>query len=459
MIAQDDVLYTHDLVIKPLEARYHMVYSPHTVKHCIVNDFGKRVVQACSGQTRQQVAQTLGLAAQRMPELFGFLDALQAAGIVSTQAAPSQPLADTLCSPDEFVLQSVSLALTESCNLQCLHCFLPDQSRARAGELDLEQMLAAIDAFARLGEHPNYTLTGGEVMLRPRKLWGIIEYLRENDLADNILVLTNGTLVTQEDVEAFARHGVAVQVSLDGSKAAVHDQIRNAPAFERTTRAIRMLVERGVYASICITVMQPNLHDLENIVRLALDMNVPKIQFQPLCLSGSARAHAAQLELTPEKAFDIMSSVKKLAEGKDAWGFEPCSHYSVYDGRRLRPCDMGAYLYMASDGELYPCAGLMHPAMLLGNVAQGFSLERWQTHPTLLKLRSLTVNDFGDCAVCDVKYICGGGCRGDALEMSGDLLGANPFCYMERRAIWEKLHQEALHTLHTQRPPAVETSD
>jgi radical SAM protein with 4Fe4S-binding SPASM domain len=96
-------------------------------------------------------------------------------------------------------------------------------------------------------------------------------------------------------------------------------------------------------------------------------------------------------------------------------------------------------LAMLSNGDIYPCQLLCKPQFLAGNVFQHSFEEIYQSE-VLESLRRLTVDNLPGCATCDVRYICGGGCRATALECYGSVQAHNTyFCEYQHRLCVEVL--------------------
>jgi uncharacterized protein len=165
------------------------------------------------------------------------------------------------------------LKVHSRCNLACDYCYmytLADQSwRDRPLTMSPATLLAAARRIRQHGQAHglsgvNVVLHGGEPLLAgPRYLADAVRLLRdtiEPGLRLTISLQTNGLLLTAELLAAFARLGVRVGVSLDGS-AAGHDQHRRyahgAGSHAEVTRRLRLLSSpefRPLFAGLLCTV-------------------------------------------------------------------------------------------------------------------------------------------------------------------------------------------------------------
>lgn len=136
-------------------------------------------------------------------------------------------------------LTSFTLKVAGRCNINCSYCFmykLADQSWRRQPTAMSPPVWQAAARRIRdhLARHPlpqaHITVHGGEPLLLGKAAMAqLLSDFQEtlDDLETEILyfVQTNGTLLDQEWVELFARFGVILGVSLDGT-AATHDAHR-----------------------------------------------------------------------------------------------------------------------------------------------------------------------------------------------------------------------------------------
>ncbi len=142
--------------------------------------------------------------------------------------------------PPRFMFVEINRA----CNLRCSHC---DYWQERDDPLMLphqERVAMLIEDFARLSPNGTIATCGGEPMLRQAVWFTMARLARENGL--RMLSVTNGTRIRNAAMaqKVIAEGPHEVSVSLNAPGAGEHDRTRGIQgAFERTTRAIRMLVE------------------------------------------------------------------------------------------------------------------------------------------------------------------------------------------------------------------------
>ena len=112
--------------------------------------------------------------------------------------------------------------ITNDCNLTCKHCLFSSGSNKK--RLDLDLYREAIDSLSE-DEHFSHSeigFSGGEFFIHPD--WReILLYARNKGFRCGIV--TNGTLLSNEDLGLLSDPGVRLAISLDGF-AASHDGIR-----------------------------------------------------------------------------------------------------------------------------------------------------------------------------------------------------------------------------------------
>ncbi len=128
-------------------------------------------------------------------------------------------------------------------------------------------------------------------------------------------VLTNGSLLTPAVAERLRETGRCdeVQVSLDGSCAAVHESLRGVGTFAPALAAIRYLQAAGVPVTVRVTVHPGNIDDLSQVARLLLDeLGLPAFSTNAASSLGSAGKYAAEVLLTPRERLRAMRTLVEL---------------------------------------------------------------------------------------------------------------------------------------------------
>ena len=93
-------------------------------------------------------------------------------------------------------IEYLRLSVTDRCDLRCSYCMSEDvEFLPRQDILSFEEILRLAKSFAQLGVS-KIRITGGEPLMR-KKLPELIASIKAIDGIEEVLMTTNGTLLTQ----------------------------------------------------------------------------------------------------------------------------------------------------------------------------------------------------------------------------------------------------------------------
>jgi len=347
--------------------------------------------------------------------------------------------------------KSVSISITGRCNLHCKYCFYANEMTA-LNDLSTDIWKGFFKELGRLGVM-DVSLTGGEAFTRP-DLFELIDEIIANRMRYNIL--SNGTLINEKMLKNFEKGKRRlrldyIQVSIDGSRAEIHDKSR-PNSFERAVRAVRLLKKEGYPVVVRTTINRYNLHDLENTAYLLLeDIGLPSFGNNEAMPIGTGCQNEPSICLTPADQLEAMDIIEKLLErypGRLTAQAGPQAKRKMYaemeharkTGEKAKRWKMGYLSACGSvyskidifhDGTIVPCC--MLPGVKLGNITKDSLKDIWQNHPTLGKMRrrrEIPMSEVPGCEGCEWVEFCNGGCPGLAHQLTGDFNRANPQdCY------------------------------
>lgn len=287
--------------------------------------------------------------------------------------------------------------------------------------------------------------SGGEPLLR-RDLPAIMRKGRAAGIKAYSLV-TNGLAADAARVAQLRKAGlVSAQVSLDGVDAKDHCAVRQCPpiAFYRALRAIRLFQDAGVVVDIAAIVTPRNIARAPEMVLLAEALKVRSLRYCSFVPTGRAvspkiaerfACEPAQLDQLLEFMRVVFEAAKKGRDGKRASTVGMLIDHGIgpWKADGSFRCDSGeAVCYISSEGDLYPCPGLIFDRFKVGNVYETPIAELLES-PAMSRVRSIDRASIGEpCASCDNDR-CSGGCRGAAFATSGSELAAPRYCNVLRR--------------------------
>jgi SynChlorMet cassette radical SAM/SPASM protein ScmE len=361
----------------------------------------------------------------------------------------------------------VDIAITGKCNLACPYCFFADEMVAR-GDLPTERWLSFFDELGRLGVM-TVCLTGGEVFTRP-DLFELIDGLVANRMRYSLL--SNGTMITEETLKQFEkgkrrRRLNSIQISVDGSRAEVHDLSRPR-SFERACRGLKLLKEAKFPVTVRVTVNRHNVDDLENVARFLLDeVGLPSFDTNEAYACGATDRSEGNVILTPQQRQKAMDVLSRLADqydrriGAQAGPLVLAREIKTMDERlaagrtsmpgrgTLSSCGgVFSQLGVMHDGTIVPCTILsVYP---IGKIGEDRLQDVWLHHPTMVGLRrrrDIPLRSLETCRDCHYQGLCAGGCPAGAVYAYGNFNMRNPMdCFRVLKGTdpYFKLAEEAL---------------
>jgi Fe-coproporphyrin III synthase len=200
----------------------------------------------------------------------------------------------TICSPRTVAFSknatNVFLHILTACNLRCRHCYI-NPSQHGVESLDIGTITAWLDVIAGKNNLPNVIFLGGEPTLHP-DLPLAVRHARRLGY-QSITIDTNGYLfhdilhrLNPDDVDFFS-------FSLDGATPGVNDSLRGKGAYHACIQGIRQAVSRGFRTSLIYTVSNANLHELEEMPKLLVDLGIYRFFIQVVGIRGKPALAAA----------------------------------------------------------------------------------------------------------------------------------------------------------------------
>jgi MoaA/NifB/PqqE/SkfB family radical SAM enzyme len=182
----------------------------------------------------------------------------------------------------------VKLELTSHCNLRCGFCYTesPRHTLARTADLPDEAWLKIVDEALGLGV-VEAVVTGGEPLLRRELALDVVARL--TGAGAGVVLNTNGWFIDEQVADQLAlADGVRVYVSVDGAAPALHDGARGVPgSWGRATRAVHLLLERGVPVQVVHVLTPDNAEHLPALLAAMAALGVRTLAIAPVQQLGA----------------------------------------------------------------------------------------------------------------------------------------------------------------------------
>lgn len=322
----------------------------------------------------------------------------------------------------EFPLRVLTIELTNSCNLNCIHCFgrfgQPSQKKMYSFE-DIVKIKHELDILHTM----EVRLSGGECFLNP-DFERIAIYFLENGF--RVGIYTNGFMTEKiiQFAEATKKYHFYMGISLDGPEH-VHNNIRGCrTAFENTMATLTKLREYpNIEVFIETVVMRQNVDNIVSARQLVME-HFPEYEM---------KISVATPVDNSDFSFDY-SEIPKLKEQYPELFSEYFSakKHSLFQEKRHR-CQGGVSgAALTVEGVLKICPFAEEDVFILGNIV-GSSLSTVWNNPndSIKEFRREYIKKMQQCKKCKEKRNCGTrNCRVEALRLTGDCKNANPYTCM-----------------------------
>lgn len=344
--------------------------------------------------------------------------------------------------------QRVYWETTNACDLACRHCRAeasPERDKRELSTLEGMNLLTQLTNFGR--PLPHVVLTGGDPLKRS-DLFDFIRYAR--DLGFGVSVAPSATpLLTDEAIAAIKDSGVdAISLSVDGSTAQRHDDIRGIPGtFERTLRAAKKAREVGLPFQVNTLICAETDDDLEAIHAQVVAMGAARWSLFFLVNVGRGdvlspvsveRAEEilhwvaamprgrGQMVVTTTEAPQLRRVVAETQRAQGQAAPEPPANGSAHPHAQQHTAgirDGNGILFISNTGEICPSGFL---ELSCGNVRTDDLVSVYREAPLFKNLRD-PASFGGRCGRCEYKFACGGS-RARAWSASQDPCAEDPLC-------------------------------
>jgi PqqA peptide cyclase len=317
--------------------------------------------------------------------------------------------------------------LTYRCPLHCVFCYNPVNFAQTEAELSTDDWLRVLRE-ARAAGSVQCGFSGGEPMVRDDLELLVAEAHR---LGFYTNLLTSGVGLTEARAAALKSAGLDhIQLSFQDSTRELNDFLSNTKTFELKRRTAHMIKANGWPMVLNCVVHRLNIDYIEQIIELAVELGAEYLE-----LANTQYYSWAELNrdgLLPsreqlERAERVTNACRQKLGDKLRIFFVVPDYYE----NRPKKCMNGwgnIFLTVTPDGTALPChTAKMIKQLDFPNVRDMSVQDIWYTSPGFNHFR-------GDawmkepCRSCPEKEKDLGGCRCQALMLTGDAANADPVC-------------------------------
>ncbi len=335
--------------------------------------------------------------------------------------------------------------ITNSCNLECAHCYSSSEKINSGNDITPELVLSTVKSLKDAGIKA-VILSGGEPLMSPH-VFDIAGILKDAGFA--VHLSTNGTMINGKNAGKIKSLFNYVGISIDGAEK-THDGFRKREgAFEASLKSIRLLLGGGINAGLRFSLTAYNYRELGFIFELARKEGLKKIYISNLVYAGRGgrlsdmdkNTHREVSLSIIKKAFDFIEAnvpidittgnneqdaVLLLEETKLLY---PEAYENMY-GKLL---EWGGN---QAGGRIVNIdyAGFVKPDPFFnynaGNIKDRDFFDIIEGDELFSELRQTPRKLKGRCETCSYLEVCNGGSRARAYAVYGDYFQEDPSCFI-----------------------------
>lgn len=358
----------------------------------------------------------------------------------------------------------VHWSITGHCNLKCRHCYM-SAPEAKYGELSTEQCLHIVDqiAAANIGK---VSLTGGEPLLR-QDFWQIVDALLEHRIVISE-IYTNGVLMSDAFLEHLKKRYINCTIVLSFDCCNSHDWVRGIPGAEKKAiAAIKRARLHDFAVTIETALHKGNLDQLIPTYNLLKQLGVQSWKVSAMVNTGNWTRENGQYDLSYEDLYDayldlatqhqddhcplnMMLGGVYFARKGDTGYMSPFNKFNgLEEAVRQTVCrSCRIHMHIMADGTLLPCVPMtgtyienQMPNLTCSTISHALSGSQYFDLINT-KMESLFAQN-QECAACEHRLKCGGGCRASAINHAAGFFGKDPdSCYFFQNGYDKKLEQK-----------------
>jgi PqqA peptide cyclase len=319
--------------------------------------------------------------------------------------------------------------LTHRCPLGCLYCSNPVALERPGAELDGETWKRVFSEAAALGAL-HVHLSGGEPTAR-RDIVELTRHASQSGLYTNLITSGIGVndKLTQELAEAGLDHA---QLSFQGADKETNDRLGHYKgSWERKRAFAAHVIKAGLPLTLNAVIHRANLHQVPAFIDLAIELGARRLEVAHTQYYGWALLNRAAL-MPPRKEVEesiaLVEAARIRLKGELVIDMVVPDYYARYP----KPCAGGwgrVAINVSPAGKALPChAAESIPGLEFWNVRDHSLSDIWLSNPAFKAFRGTDWMP-EPCRSCDRREIDWGGCRCQALALTGDARNTDPACY------------------------------
>ena len=317
--------------------------------------------------------------------------------------------------------------LTHRCPLHCVYCSNPLELSRRADELSTEVWTRVFREAVEAGVL-QIDFTGGEPLARPDVV-ALVRAAREAGLYVNLI--TSGLPLDEARLDDLVQAGLDhIQLSFQGAEEDAANEIAGTKAHAHKLRVLEWLRTKRVALTLNFVIHRRNIDRLPDMLALGESSSASRIEFANVQYYGWAFANRENLLPTRDqldRSVEFLKAAEERLRGKIHVEFVLPDYYAKYP----KACMGGwgkKFILITPNGDALPChAAKIIPGLQFDNLKSRSLREIWEKSETFQKFRGEEWMP-EPCKSCDRRTRDFGGCRCQALLLTGDPTATDPVC-------------------------------
>ena len=307
----------------------------------------------------------------------------------------------------DYSPERIDFLITHFCNLKCKHCF-EESSNAlcKPQPYDLDIVKQLFDQMDYMNVK-TLKITGGEPLTIPN-FKDIIKLSLQYRF--DCMILTNGTLLTDELIDIFKQKNVVLGLSLDGKDRETHEILRGKGSYYPLVRNLEKLKRANIIFSITTTIFNSNKNQIEDITdrvfndyggqSIIINMLKPlgrAIDNNNIFLDGESEQNIKEVIVSITGKYNnriMLSDDSELSSDIDTQESITCAA-----GNKILAID--------NNFNIYPCIyGINSKNYLLGSFPANSLVDCWYSDKLEIFRGKTQLNDLEKCKNCVFNIRC-----------------------------------------------------
>lgn len=312
-------------------------------------------------------------------------------------------------------IEKIVFEMTRRCNLKCRHCSVDASSNSNDEELSTD---AAKDVLRKIGAYNSSTLvlSGGEPMVK-KDFFDLLIYSRKV-FAGEIGLMTNGTLINEENIMHIISSVDFIDISIDGVDESSCSLLRGSGVFEKVVNCVKLLKKYNFNRiSLSMVKVEGNKHLIDDFYKLNKELSTkPIIRAFADIGRGLINSSIFMVNKNDQILLDYAENDLKKYESNNKYF------------QALRTCVCGAgsrEIMIAPNGDIYPCVLLLKPEYKITNISSIGDLGQLEgiitcgQNEAVKALKENMPENHKNCKDCNVNLFCWG-CIEEFERVSSD---------------------------------------